>query len=260
MSETLTIATANTYYGTMLRGEKGLQPFADRKTDVLLMQEVLGVDSATVEERLDDYDFRLLHRDAATGLAIAVNKTSIAEARPHTYQTFPIQHVGRIGHMALKYNLPAAERFRPRGALGAVVCKGAGEVTVGTAHPIVFVRARSRNRQIANLTAAFSAALRPDQAFVFGADMNHYPNPRQADHQFGTSLDMEQVPIGEPTWHIRGSKHEWLARIGSLATRRPLDSFDGQLDSLWYRGMEHIGTEVVEIQSDHKAIVSTFRI
>jgi endonuclease/exonuclease/phosphatase (EEP) superfamily protein YafD len=92
--------------------------------------------------------------------------------------------------------------------------------------------------------------------------MNHYPVPGIVDKELETVARMQRVDIGrEPTWRMVGSKSERLGRLAAFAARRPAESFDGQLDALLYRGsIVPVDTRVVDIASDHRAIVTEFEV
>jgi endonuclease/exonuclease/phosphatase (EEP) superfamily protein YafD len=69
---------------------------------------------------------------------------------------------------------------------------------------------------------------------------------------------LDGAELLEPTWKITGSKHEWMARIGSFVTGRALQSFNAELDALLFRGLSIVSSSVIDIESDHRAIIATF--
>ena len=93
--------------------------------------------------------------------------------------------------------------------------------------------------------------------------MNHYPSPRKIDRKLHTSTSLTPVHLGTaPTWYVHGSKQEKLLRLAAKVSGRPLDSFNGQHDIILYKnqGFTPIKTKVVDIPSDHRAILSTFKV
>ena len=73
----LTVSTANTHEARMLRHSEGLIPFMNRSVDVLMMQEVVGVNPEELSDSLGE-NYRLAVFSQEMGLAIALsskNKT-----------------------------------------------------------------------------------------------------------------------------------------------------------------------------------------
>lgn len=93
---------------------------------------------------------------------------------------------------------------------------------------------------------------------IVGGDMNHYPGPQGVDFAVQQAAGLDRLPLAEPTWLIEGSRHEWIAKIGSLVTGRSLASFDAELDAMLYRGLELVSASAMTVESDHKAIVAEF--
>lgn len=263
MSEAIRIATANTYAGQMLDHSDGLKPFAQTNVDILLLQEVLGLDTGQVEDTLLAGNYALANFDRETGLAIAIRPDSGITTWLRSERVETIQPIGRLGKFATSHHIPAAGRLRARGLISAQLLTASGNtITVATTHPIVFIRGRARARQLQAIGTLLEGSQYADQALVLGADMNHYPRPGKADLALRQASQLREVPLAVPTWQIRGSKHEWLARFGSMATGHGLDSFDAQLDSMLYRGtnLELLSASVADINSDHRAIIGTFAL
>jgi len=262
-AEQIAIATANTQYGRLLREKTGLQPFDEAGVDVLLLQEVIGFGSTTLEDYLTIANYSLVYADYDSGLAIATRQNTEFSLYAEAGKTEVIEPIGMLGRVAIRHELPFAQRLRSRAVIFAQLrTPNDGYFEVGTTHPIVFTRFLARKRQLQSLAREANLRATRGEAFILGADMNHYPSPRKADEKMMTETRMQRVPLHEPTWRIRGSKHEWIARIGSAVTGRSLDSFDAQLDSMLYRGsnLALIGTEVIDIQSDHRSIIGRFAL
>lgn len=154
------------------------------------------------------------------------------------------------------------QRLRARAAIGLTLRHrfGQNELLVATAHPVVPVRPIARARQVRALGAWLAA--HPAETAVLGADMNHYPAPGRIDRELELTSGMRRVDIGdEPTWRIAGSNSERIGRIAGRITQRDLESFDGQLDAVLYRGnLVPTELQVEDIASDHHAIIATFSL
>ena len=260
MSEQFTVATANTYYGQLLASADGLKPFLEREVDAILLQEVIGLTPEELEAQLHASGYQVSEFDPASGLAIALREDGMLVPTDDQGRQHVIQPVGTFSRFALKRQLPFAQRMRPRKLITAELATKEGKhITLITAHPIVFMRARSRSKQVRNIID-FVHDIGPDGTIILGADMNHYPQPRAVDRQLIGKAGLQLVEIDEPTWRIKGSKHEWAGKIGSRAMKRELDNFDAQLDSMWFTHATNIGSEVIDIDSDHRAIISKFEI
>lgn len=253
MGAIITVASANTESGRMLR--EGFD--AVSHVDVLLMQEVLGQPSQTARQ-LDAYGFELAHVDPGTGLAIARSQDSLLEVVEGGQEMAELSPA--LWRGAAASDLRTLQRLRARAAIGLTLRHRLidTELFVVTAHPVVPVRARARARQIRALGAWL--ANYPADAVVLGADMNHYPAPGRVDAELEQMASMKRVELGdEPTWRMAGSNSERLGRMMGFVTRRDLASFDGQLDAILYRGaLRPKRIDVVDIPSDHRAIVTSF--
>ena len=264
MSQEISIATTNTHYGNILTTPNGLAPFANRAVDVLLLQELSQLSQAAIDSSLADWGYAMVHHHEEAGLGIAIRQGSQLTDNAVEHQTYELAKISRIGQTALRYQLPIADRFRARALIYTEFTHSAGQVIgVFTAHPIVFARPLARKRQIEVMSEVISdirSNTPPQQALVGGFDGNHYPSPRNVDKLFAVQNGLSFAPITESTWKIRGSKHEWLARIASALTGRDLDSFDAILDSLLYANLELSKSEVMTVASDHDAIVGHFKL
>ncbi len=251
----LTVATANTRSGDLLRATDGLGPFRAAGVQVLGLQEVFGLDERAVSVALESSGYRLAHLHAPAGLAIAHD--------PRTTHVDPdvlVTTLAPAGPLLRWF-----DHWHERAMVSAVVALGTSQgvrgphsVTFSTAHLIVFARAMARGRQVVRLRAAMQQdRLRRGPHIVTG-DMNHYPGPGRRDLAMHVAGGFHRVVLDEPTWRIAGSKHEWLGRVAATATHRDLSAFDAQLDVVLHRGLDLRSSAVVDIASDHRAVVCTF--
>lgn len=257
MRSTLTVATANTHFGRMLAEQDGMEHL--RHADLLLMQEVL-TPAVTTQSQLKKQGFGLAHVDTRAGLAIARNLDSLFVPIVDGRDSAELSPAVWSG--ASRYEHRLAQRMRARSAIGSLLQHKLADIEVfaATAHPVVPARPVARARQVRALGSWL--ANYPVQNIILGADMNHYPAPRTVDGELENVANMRRVDIGdEPTWRMEGSNSERLGRIAGGFMRRDLASFDGQLDALLYRGdLVPIATEIVDIASDHRAIITEFEI
>ncbi len=260
----ITVATANTQYAHLLRDPEGLEPFKAAGTDVLLLQEVLGVSKEEVSTRLEQDNFHLVHSDLKSGLAIAVRNDAPFRVIEGSERTTSLRQASKLAKKAGEYGIKAAARLRSRDLIAiklASLHEPTETVTVATAHPIVFARPRARSRQIYALGEAFEDPYFKVDPFLFGLDGNHYPGPGKPDRALRRRHGLQAVVLGEPTWEITGSKHQWLATIASkLLPGKSLKDFDAQLDAILFRNCSNIKALVQKIASDHKAIIASFRL
>jgi endonuclease/exonuclease/phosphatase family metal-dependent hydrolase len=251
----LTVATANTCSGELLRAADGLAPFREAGVQVIGLQEVFGLDEPSVAAALRTSGYRLAHLHGPGGLAIA-HDPDTTNVDPNVLVT-TLQPAGPL--------LRWSNHWHERAMLSASVALGAhqGEpggqaLTFSTAHLIVFARALARGRQVVRMRQAMQQdRLRRGPHIVTG-DMNHYPGPMRTDLAMHVAGGFQRVPLEEPTWRISGSKHEWLARVAATATHRDLSAFDAQLDTVLARGLDLRASRVVDIASDHRGVVCTF--
>ena len=251
----LTVATANTCSGELLRTSGGLAPLRAAGVQVLGLQEVFGLDEPSVSAVLDGSGYRLAHLHAPAGLAIAhdpmtthvdpaVLVTTLAPAGPllrwfdHWHERAMVSARFAVG---TRQGVPAQH-----------------QVTFSTAHLIVFARAVARGRQVVRLREAMQQDLLRRGPHIVTGDMNHYPGPTRRDLAMHMAGGFRRVVLDEPTWRIVGSKHEWLGRVAATATHRDLSAFDAQLDVVLHRGLDLRSSAVVDIASDHRAVVCTF--
>jgi endonuclease/exonuclease/phosphatase family metal-dependent hydrolase len=156
--------------------------------------------------------------------------------------------------------LPVSDHWHERGMISVEYETAAGRLTVSTAHLIVFARVHARTKQVRALRQALQQDRLRRGPHVLTGDMNHYPGPTAADRAMQVAGGFERVPLPEPTWRVAGSKHEWMARLASAASRRDLASFDAELDDVLYRQLTLLRSEVLDIASDHRGIVCDFAL
>ncbi len=257
--EQLTVATANTHESRMLRDSSGLVPFTERHVDVLLLQEVLGMARSEVETRLASDGFRLQHYAGEMGLAIALSTDASERFTTHSNTTEHI-HQPTVIESVLKKLQPNSHRLRQRGIIATTIQSETTQpIQIANTHPIVFVRAVSRRRQIQAIANTLDGNQRAQNRLILGGDMNHYPGPQNIDTWMQNILGLNRAVHDRKSWPIRGSKHEWMARIGMVATRN-MGSFDADLDAILFKGVAEQKTAIVDIASDHRAVITTFGV
>ena len=247
MSETLTIATANTKFGEMVRADDGFGPFNERGVDVLLLQET-HPDRDDLESNLrNGSDLRLAKAAGELGLAIAVHKDmafdygeeGIVLERNAVTRTI----VDRFGSRAT-----AAFRLRGRGVLNLVFEHEGQRMMVGTTHPPVPLAEPIRADMVRILPYIYKDV---DMPVVVGGDMNHFRRRRPADINSWTEHGFQWVDIGdEPTYVAQGGESPLLPRLSFL---------DAQLDAQWHTpDLEVVHAEVATVESDHDAILAEY--
>ncbi|CAN5602475.1 hypothetical protein BH23PAT1_BH23PAT1_0710 [soil metagenome] len=268
-SSELIVATANTHASRMLDDTDGLKPIVDAGVGVLLLQEVLGKSRPETEDRLAHDGFNLVNFAGELGLAIAVNDEVASNYNIGAHEITRIHAPTHLESMAKRLKIVGSHRLRDRGILKTSLSNDTVEsIIVATTHPIVFARFISRGKQIQAIQKYFldvpgnpPAISESSDAprLILGGDMNHYPSPRRVDLRMQAALGLQRVVLDRKSWPITGSRHEWMARIGKIATGS-LEAFDAELDALLYRGVEEVSTTVVDVESDHRAIISTFEV
>ena len=226
---------------------------------MLLLQELLGWDQQRAEDRLVADGYRLANFDSEIGLAIAVSDSLTNRSTIDGQMTIQI-NTPSAAESTLKAFTKGSHRLRKRGLMAARLTVGhADPIYLANTHPIIFLRAKSRGQQVRAVSAVLSSDPFGDMPLIVGGDFNHYPSPRAVDIAMQSQLQLNRANLDRKSWPIRGSKHEWMAQIGSLVTRN-LDSFDADLDAILFRGVEEVRTAVIDIESDHRAIVTEFTI
>ncbi|HEV7454438.1 MAG TPA: endonuclease/exonuclease/phosphatase family protein [Candidatus Saccharimonadales bacterium] len=269
MSEII-LATANTHFGRMTRSVDGLQPIAH--ADILTLQEQRDPEADKLQVQLDRNDFTLVHAAGRYGLAMAIRTGSSLAVVPGSQRQEMLKGMNGVERRLKKRGSRLAGNLPERGIIAVQFIAPEGPLSIATAHPLPPLRRRSRNTQIGRVGLALADPYYNGNLIVAG-DWNHYPAARLADIAMRQSAQLSTVDIGsEPTWGFRGLHQEWAARAVSMVAHpsrenlsnrgeQYLDSYDGQLDAVLYRGdLQCTGAEVVSIESDHRAIVATFEL
>nr|WP_281720480.1 endonuclease/exonuclease/phosphatase family protein [Nitrosomonas nitrosa] len=242
----VTIGTANSYLGKMLKDPEGLKAFAD--TDILLLQEVDPV-AEQIEKLIAETDFRLAQISVGVGLAILHRETvepvpnlsdglTLLQATP-TYQRrilqkfreHPLQTVGR-GTLQARFRTVDDQ-----------------ELTAVTGHANVPLKPIRRAKYVAMLADVMATVQGPA---VLAGDMNHWPGPQAVDHEMVSRAKLERVALDRPTYTSLNSQHRWMGRLGI--------NIEGEFDAMMYtpQHLEAVKSEVRDISSDHRAIVTQF--
>ena len=254
----ITIATANTHESRLLQFPDGLVHFQRAHVDVLLLQEVLAMKTADIIESLMKANFKLVHRNQKMGLLIAVSNQARITTAVIDDVIFDIPGITQV---AKKFGIKKANSSRERGIIGVrLTCESGQAIAIATVHHSVFIRGLTRSRQVLAMGRALRHESYDSSRLIIGGDMNHYPRARRIDIATQNSLGLARVDIIKPSWKIKGTQHEWMARLGSITTGRKINSFDAELDAILYKGVEVIDTQILDIESDHRAIVTEFRI
>jgi endonuclease/exonuclease/phosphatase family metal-dependent hydrolase len=252
----LTVATVNTFSSRLLTLPEGLEPVVAARPDVLALQEVHHLDAATVAGVLAEAGLVTSATHLPAGLVLAHDPRRVRLAAPPLRAT--LQPAGPL--------LRWSDHWHERGALAgsyalhADTDADAQVVTVATAHLIVFARAIARGNQVRRLHRALTDPRLATGPLVLAGDMNHYPGPARPDRALAQGLGLRHVGLDAPTWRVRGSKHEWLARAGSRLTGWDVERFDAELDAVLYRDLEAVRADVVDVASDHGAVVCRFAL
>lgn len=231
-TENITIAAANAHRGELIRDTQGLVPF--QNVDVLLLSEVVPKRD-NLKNKLEKGGFNLAYTDNLD-LAIAVKegfKVLSAKEYPITSNGFLKRFSARtrIGRLFGARNMIVAKVETPTGE----------QLDVVTLHPVPPVRPFARRRQVKAMGHILENFVGSDR-LVIGADFNHHPEPRKVDIQVREKNRLLPVNLG--------GKETFIYRRG------------GQLDDMLYRGkgIEAMQTQVVDVKSDHRAIITSFAL
>jgi endonuclease/exonuclease/phosphatase family metal-dependent hydrolase len=261
--EKLIIATANTRWGSMVYTPAGLTPVAS--AGILLLQEVTEPERYDLAGRLRAAGFELVHCTSRFGLAIAVRTDSGLRLVPGSIQERLLQKMSPIEQWLTERIVKHPPGIRERGLITAKFTTLSGrQITVVNTHPItpIAVRPRARKVQIARIGTILADPYYSGMLILAG-DMNHYPGPKKIDEAMRATAKLTRVNLGlEPTWYVRGSKQEKWFTIPAHLLHKPIDSYNGQHDVVLYRGkgLRSTSVKVVDIPSDHRAIVATFSL
>lgn len=241
----ITIGTANTYLGKMLKDPKGLESFED--VDILLLQEADPIVD-DIDDLIAHSDFRVARIERGVGLAI-LNRPTVRRVRTDCVllQATP------------PYQRYILQKFRehPLQTVGRGTLEGLFEtaegntITTVTGHANVPVKPIRRAKYVNRLPDVMATIRGPA---VLAGDMNHWPGPRGVDHRMVERAKMERVDIGdEPTYTSLNSQHAWMGRLGI--------NINGQFDAMMFtpQHLQVTASEVRDIpSSDHRAIVTQF--
>ena len=271
MSQEITVATANTKLGHMVRTDGGLEPFAG--VDALFIQEAHAERDGLASRLRAETDLKLAISVGGLGLAIAVRKDlPVAATRESRFiergrfSRFAVCHLG-------EENI-AAFRLRARGVVSATVELDDQAVEFMSIHaPVAFYPPGRRlyNRKFAEMMSRLPS----DHPIIVGGDWNSWPRPSRRDHEMWESAGLNHVDIGGvTTYSVEGTNFDnfsrGIERFAPTAERVGIDpayfSWDGELDALLYRntangaGLEVVQSKVVPTASDHGAIEATFEL
>ncbi len=252
------IATANVHFGDAIRVDGGLESLRPYQPDILLLQEVTNT-AEELKRQLSKAGYSLIHFASNFGLAIAVRVGSGLQAVPDSARTHQLQKMGYIEYKWAQRFAKYPHQMDAHGMQAVKFKTPSGQVvTVVNTRTTVSSNRIARKRQVTNmgieLADPYYAGL-----LVVGGDMNHFPGPGRIDRVMRQKAGLKQVDLGnQPTWRARNSK---LYRTIARVRRQPLESLYAQLDTLLYRGgCELIEIKVVDILSDHRAIVGKFEL
>lgn len=255
------VATVNTLLGRAL---KDLSKLGDLATaDILLIQEVIRPAENDLQNRLRVSGFELIEADNPFGLVIAIRKDSNIKLIDGTLRLVKLGNMGWMEKTILNILIKAKHNFKERGMMTVKFRIGNKTLTVVNVHPgISFGFKGARRRQINKLNVELKNTIYQGPLLIAG-DMNHYPGPEKVDMQLVNDNYLRSLDLGrKPTWITKGSDYEFFAKLAAIFSRRALESFDGQLDAIYYREswLQALETKLVTIDSDHRAILATFKL
>ncbi len=251
-SRRLVVATLNTYFGRAVVEGRGLGPVAD--ADVLLMQELFDPAASDLETMLREQGFELLAAGGHFGLALALRSTSAFSSAAEPVRSTVLQPVGSVERTLITRFAKQQSEYADLGVLAAHLDSPEGrQLTIAATHLPVVTSFRQRARFLSQLPTELADPFY-DGLLVLGGDMNHYPGPLKADLAFRRAAELTAIDMrGAITWPSRRTSH-----LGRKLNRL----LGGQLDDILYRGadVEFVDKEVVDIASDHRAVIATFAI
>ncbi len=256
----VTIATVNTHFGQLLRAHEGLVPIAG--ADILLLQEVINPEVHSLETYLEPAGFSAVYIEPKFGLVIAFRQAAglrigdVAGSRT-------LQKMSILERFIIQRSLGRKIAYGEHGCVVLdVVTKAGKKLTVVNTHLTVPPQPLARAMQVRRLGRVLEE-LGDGHPLVVAGDMNHYPRPWSVDELMRTRLGLDRINIGsEPTWRAQSVRKTSLLRVVARLSRRPLEAFDGQHDAMLYKGggLELDTVEVVDVESDHRAIVARFSL
>jgi endonuclease/exonuclease/phosphatase family metal-dependent hydrolase len=256
------VATANTLLGQASKDISNLGELLN--ADILLLQEVISPSNDNLKQQLEEAGFQLVTAIGKFGLAIAVRKNGEFTSADSDVRSRSFERLSWLERFLVKVLAKQDNEFAERGMVAAkLVSKHGKELTVVNVHPgISFASKRIRSRQIEILSQELKDPYYEGALLVAG-DMNHYPKPESIDEEMASSNHLTSVNLADkPTWIAKGSHYERFARLQILFNHKSLADYDGQLDAMLYRAdhLRELHTDVIEIQSDHRAIMTVFSL
>jgi endonuclease/exonuclease/phosphatase family metal-dependent hydrolase len=246
------VATVNTYFGRAVIEDGGLVAVAE--ADVLLMQELFNPTAYGLEPRLHELGFELLAAGGHFGLGIALRSDSAFAHTGDPVRSTVLEQVGSVERRLTARFTKHQSEYSDFGILGAQFGTPEGRrVAIATTHLPVVTSFRQRPRFLRQLAPELADPYY-DGLLVLTGDMNHYPGPKRADLDFRRAAGLTAIDLtDEITWPSR-RKSQLRNRLSRL--------LGGQLDDIVYRGdgLEFVHRQVVDVASDHRAVVATFAI
>jgi endonuclease/exonuclease/phosphatase (EEP) superfamily protein YafD len=251
-SRPFVVATVNTYLGRTVIEDRGLAAVAH--ADVLLMQELFNPTAYGLEPTLHRQGFELIAAAGHFGLGIALRSDSAFVSAGEPVRSTVLQPASTIERTLIARFSKQQLEYSDLGVLASHFETPEGRrLTIATTHLPVVTSFRQRSRFLSQLPRELSDPYY-DGALVITGDMNHWPGPMKADLAFRRAVGLAAVDLGDEV--------TWPSRRTSYAGRKLGRLFGGQLDDILYRGsgMQFEHAEVVDVPSDHRAVVATFTI
>ncbi len=245
----ITIATVNTFFGKTLRAEDGFRAVKD--IDILLLQETYLEKPDSARKSLALAGFDMVAHNPLLGFSIAKRNASRVRLVSNSVRDVVLQHDSRFGVWMTRHYSRRPFTEIPKGLIAATFETGFRQrIMVVSTHAPVVTSPRRRVGFLQELAVELTNSCYSGN-LVLAGDKNHYPRARKPDVVFQKSTGLTAVELGGAyTWP---SKHTGYleSKLGRL--------YGGQLDDMLYRGsLQNIGANVVDVVSDHRAIVGRF--
>lgn len=252
-TEQIKVATINTFFGRAIKAEAGLESVSD--SDVLLLQELYNPADYGLESSLNQQGFKIIAAAGHFGLGIALRRDSDINYVEGTVRETVLQKLSSLALILTKKYARHHLEFIDRGVLAAqfVTQKGT-KITLASTHLPVVTAPRKRALFLSQLASEINNPYYTAGNLIIAGDMNHYPRAKKIDLAFRKTAKMNAVDLGnEYTWPSK--------RTGYLESKLN-KIYCGQFDDILYRGgeLELSNHEVVDVESDHRAVVATFSI
>jgi endonuclease/exonuclease/phosphatase (EEP) superfamily protein YafD len=248
----LVVATVNTYFGRTIKTPRGLAPLA--RADVILMQELFSPAAYGVETSLEDVGFDLVAVEGHSGLGIAVRSDSAYRNAGTPLRSTVLEQAGKAELAMLSRFSKEPMEYSDLGVLAAQLDGPGGQrLVAATTHLPVVTAFRQRPRFLSRLSLELADPYY-DGLLVLTGDMNHWPGPRKADLALRRRVGLAAVDLGRDI--------TWPSRRSERAEKTVNRFVGGQLDDILYRPgeMQCVEQEVVDVASDHRAVMATFTI